>query len=150
MDLERILNEGPSAHLSWKELACHDGTPYPLNWRGDRAVMLAAEFEALRALCGGQPLSVLSAYRTKTFNAAVGGAQFSQHMQGRALDLHPPHGMTLSSFETLIRQRAKAPASKLKGLGIYPTFLHIDVRPSPKLIIWYGTRPRAEVPPETS
>ncbi len=144
--MDTAISLGPSSHLSWAELACHDGTPYPLNWRADRAILLAAEFEAIRALCGDKPLVVLSGFRTPKFNAAVGGAQHSQHKEGRALDLHPPLGMGLSAFEQFIRLRAKMPTSKLKGLGIYPSFLHIDVRPASSLIVWYGSRVKAELP----
>ncbi len=57
--------------------------------------------------------------------------------------------MALGAFEAIIRARIKAPGSKLKGLGIYPTFIHIDVRPSPALVVWYGSRPLAEVPKDT-
>lgn len=137
--------EGPSSHLSWLELACHNGTIYPLNWRMTRAMELAWEFEAIRTLCGDRPIRVLSGYRTKDYNTKIGGAQFSQHVQGRALDLKPPAKMTLANFESVIRSQAQRPESKLKGLGIYPTFLHIDVRPSTKLVVWYGSRKAAEV-----
>ncbi len=136
---------GPSAHLSWSELACHDGTAYPLNWRADRAVVLAAEFEAIRHACGDVPIVVLSAYRTRAYNRAVNGAQFSQHMDGRALDLKAPPNVSLVEFEAIMRRRAKVLGSRLKGLGVYPTFLHMDVRPSPSLVVWIGTRPQAEV-----
>ena len=76
---------GPSEHLAWSELACKDGTPYPAQWRETRAVALSAVFEALRAAVG-QPLSILSAYRTQAHNRVVGGARASQHVEGRALD----------------------------------------------------------------
>ena len=143
---ETTIENGPSPHLSWAELACHNGAIYPLNWRTTRAVILAEEFEAILTLCGNRAIRVLSAYRTKDYNTRIGGAQFSQHIQGRALDLHAPVEMTLANFESLIRTRAKMPESKLKGLGLYPTFIHIDVRPSPKLVVWYGKRKVAEMP----
>jgi uncharacterized protein YcbK (DUF882 family) len=122
---------GPSAHLSWSELACRDRirTPYPLDWRETRAVELAEAFEALRAAVG-LPLVVLSAYLTRAYNRAVGGAPNSQHLQGRALDLAPPDGW---SPIALLAVTQDIPA--IRGLGLYDTFVHIDVRPAPR-VVW--------------
>jgi uncharacterized protein YcbK (DUF882 family) len=133
--------DGPSPHLTWKELACKDGTPYPVNWRENRAVVLAREFEEIRRLCGGKPIVVLSAYRTVVYNRKIGGAKYSQHIQGRALDLRPPAGMPVSVFHHRILQYAKAGESKLRGLGLYATFVHVDIRPTPGLVRWTGGSP---------
>ena len=122
---------GPSPHLSWSELACRDRirTPYPLDYRATRAVELAAAFEALRAAVG-LPLVVLSAYRTPAHNRAVGGAPNSQHVHGRALDLAPPDGW---SPIALLAVAQDIPA--IRGLGLYDSFIHIDVRPAPR-VVW--------------
>jgi uncharacterized protein YcbK (DUF882 family) len=130
---------GPSPHLSWKELACSDGTPYPTNWRESRAVDLAREFEEIRRLTGGRALTVNSAYRTPTYNKKIGGSQYSQHMQGRALDVRPPAGMPVSVFHMRILQYAQTPQSKIRGIGLYSTFVHIDIRPAPRLVRWSGS-----------
>lgn len=131
---------GPSAHLSWSELACKDGTPYPEALRSTRAVDLAALFEAIRALCGGQPLTVSSAYRSPAHNRKIGGAPDSQHMQGRALDLKPPAGMTVPEFYERIWQ-ARDSLPKLGGIARYRTFVHVDTRPrapGQRLALWNG------------
>lgn len=134
---------GPSPHLSYDELACNDAvrTPYPEAWRTDptRLPKLSAAFEALRARVG-QPLSVLSAYRTPAHNRAIGGAINSQHKEGRALDLRPPAGW---SVERLANEARQIP--DIRGIGVYPTFLHIDVRPQTRLARWMGARPAADV-----
>lgn len=132
---------GPSPHLSWSELACHDAdrTPYPEQWRDSRLPKLAEAFEALRMMVG-HPLEVLSAYRTPAHNRAANGSATSQHMEGRALDLRPPEGWTVERLAGLARQ---IPA--IRGLGVYPTFLHIDVRPTERLARWMGSRPTADV-----
>ncbi|HYE84728.1 MAG TPA: D-Ala-D-Ala carboxypeptidase family metallohydrolase [Vicinamibacterales bacterium] len=129
---------GPSTHLTWRELGCKDGTAYPREFIDDgRAARLAAVFEAIRASCGHQPIAVLSAYRSPAHNRKVGGARNSQHVQGRALDLRPPKGWTVARFYERIR--ALAPAlPDLKGIGRYATFVHIDVRPAPHLVVWNG------------
>lgn len=133
---------GPSPHLSWAELSCKDArrTPYPPEWRESRAVPLAQEFERIRAAVGA-PILILSAYRTPEHNRAIGGARESQHVQGRALDLRPPTGVTLAQFYALIRGIALCEDSAIYGLGRYPAFVHIDLRPAPehgRLTVWRG------------
>ena len=125
----------PSTHLSWAELACKDGTPYPEEWRGTRAVALAAVFEAIRAGCGGLPIRVNSAYRSPAHNRRIGGARHSQHVQGRALDLSPPDGWSVERFHTHIRDHVPA----VRGLGKYLTFVHVDIRPESRLAAWSAT-----------
>jgi uncharacterized protein YcbK (DUF882 family) len=129
--------KGPSKHLSWKELACKDGTPYPEIWRTNRAVKLSAVFEMIRSAFGDKPITVLSAYRTSIHNRSIGGARNSQHLEGRALDLKPPNGITPFNFYRVIK--ALAPDCGIKGIGLYKTFVHIDIRPTTNTAYWKGT-----------
>ena len=129
---------GPSPHLSWTEMACKDGTSYPQAWRATRAVELAAAFEALRAAVG-LPLVVLSAYRSPAHNRRVGGARNSQHVQGRALDLRPPRGWTSTELAAVARA-----IPEVRGLGLYDNFVHIDVRPVDRIVVWNGARAEAD------
>lgn len=128
---------GPSNHLSWAELACKDGTPYPQEFRDDfRVLLLAACFEDVRALWG-KPITILSAYRTPSWNSKIGGARNSQHLYGRALDLAPPEGVSIYEFYQNIYNNTDN--FGIKGLGKYLTFVHIDVRPTDRLYTWSGT-----------
>lgn len=131
---------GPSAHLNWAELACHDAvrTPYPQDWRLSRAVELADLFERFREWCGGGPLVVLSGFRTPAWNAHIGGARKSQHVQGRALDLTRP-GWPIERLHRAARAFA-ATEEGLGGVGYYPGFLHLDTRPGDRLVVWHGSR----------
>ena len=135
---------GPSPHLSWRELGCRDGTPYPEKWKLTRAVLLAQGFEAIRAEVDG-PIRVSSAYRTRDYNARVGGSRYSQHIEGRALDLAVPRKLTLTEFFEIVLFVARRPSSLLRGLGVYPSFVHIDIRPSRRLVRWQGKRADAEL-----
>lgn len=138
------MGTGPSPHLRWAELACHDtlGTPYPLDWRETRLVVLATEFEAVRAMLAVRlgrivPLRVLSAYRTWAYNRAIGGAPRSQHCYGRALDLAPMVGGQRALDELHGAALARAlTTGAIRGLGRYDTFVHLDVRPAPGLVQW--------------
>ena len=137
------MSLGPSAHLSWDELACNDGTPYPFEWRVVRAEPLALEFEAIRVIVGG-PIDINSAYRTLAHNRKSKSRPTSQHVQGRGLDLGLPPWLTLLSFSGIVLEVAHRPGSRLRGIGLYPRFIHIDTRPSIRLARWRGSRLTAD------
>ena len=130
----------PSPHLSWSELACRDGTPYPEAW-GDRARALGEVFEDFRAAVGGSPLVIGSAYRTPTWNRRCGGSARSQHLSGRALDCYPPVAMLLAEFRALARDQAEADP-RIGGFGLYRWGVHFDIRPrrAGRLVVWNKLR----------
>lgn len=123
---------GPTPHLSWRELACRDRlrTPYPLDYRTDptRLPVLGEAFEALHAQVG-LPLVVTCGYRTPAHNRQEGGAPNSQHVVGRALDIRVPEGWAPEALAAVARG-----IEAIKGVGWYPArpgrraFIHIDVR----------------------
>ena len=129
-----------SPNLTWEELRCSDTAEYPVRWRTTRAVVLAAEFEAVRELYG-EALVVNSGYRTPTYNTRIGGAAKSQHVEGRALDLMPlwKDQHTSAAVKRLwaaAAERASHPSSKLRGLGFSQWGVHMDTRPSATLVTW--------------
>ena len=145
---DQILDAGPSPHLTWAELGCHDAarTSYPVRWRQRRARRLAAVFEAIRHACGDHPLRVLSGYRTPAHNRGVGGARHSQHVQGRAIDLAPPRGWTVTGFHAVVRAVARADR-KIGAVGYYRWGVHVDIRARRKgrLVAWHGRAVRVRV-----
>lgn len=141
------MHYGPSQHLAWYELACHDGTQYPQEWRSDRALELAEAFETVRAYFGGFPIRVNSAYRTPAWNGMVGGADDSEHLEGRAIDSFPPFRWTVEEYHDGIVVLAKR-RGIIRGIGLYRTFVHFDTRPGEELVMWNGTRLVPESPKE--
>lgn len=132
-----MIGYGPTAHLNWVELGCKDGTPYPNEFRVDgRALRLAIVFENIRSMYD-EPISIFSAYRTLKWNKKIGGAKYSQHLYGKALDLAPPEGITIRKFYNDIRLNTTL--FGINGLGRYLTFIHVDIRPSSRLIVWSGS-----------
>lgn len=125
---------GKSLHITWDELACNDGTPYPAEFVADgRVIELIVLFERIRALFN-RPIIINSAYRTIKYNKKVKGSPNSQHLYGKALDLQPPTNVTVEQFyNTLFNNYLTL---GIRGLGKYPTFVHVDIRDSDKLVTW--------------
>ena len=135
---------GPSKHLSWRELACHDylQTPYPVDKR-DRAQRLGDVFEALRSWLGDRPLAVLSAFRTVRHNQAVGGAARSRHVTGEAMDIRA--NCDVGDFHRRVNSALEHDATlkaHVGGIGLYPWGVHVDIRPLKK----GGKRARWQAP----
>jgi hypothetical protein len=130
-----------STHFPWAELACHDGTPVPIELVPN-AVALADLLEVVRFQWGG-PLLVVSGYRTEEYNRRVGGAPRSQHVLARAADVRPVHVHDVPRLADLIRANVTSPSLKaLGGWGVYPQWVHLDVRPRPEsghVAFWYGS-----------
>jgi hypothetical protein len=122
-------------------MACRDGTPYPTMWRRTRALLLAEEVNALTKTVGTAPI-VLSGYRTFAWHIQHDkGRARCPHLEGRALDLAPPPGLTMDEWWDVVYAQSRNGLSRIRGLGRYDMFLHIDVRPTRRLIWWRGQRP---------
>lgn len=100
-------------------LACKDADQ---SLRIHKASVLA--LEQLGETYGMKP-RLNSGYRTPAYNASIGGAKHSQHIEGRAFDCRFD-SIGGSSNETLARFGAAAVKCGFVGFGIYDTFIHID------------------------
>jgi uncharacterized protein YcbK (DUF882 family) len=130
-------------YFSPVEMACRDGTPYPEQWVFRLGVLFQA-FDTIREAHGG-PISIVSGYRSDAHNVAIGGAEKSQHPEGRAGDLRPvgaKNATDIHNFHRLIVRllgEGKLPA--VGGIGCYPWtkrngalvpgWCHVDTRPRP-------------------
>ncbi len=116
-------------YLSYRELACRDGTPYPNEWRSTRLPQLAKTFASLRRFLGNKPLTITSAYRTVTHNRRVNGTRNSRHLAGQALDVARPSSLTIEEFHETVRAWVESgTAPYLGAVGYYQDFVHIDTR----------------------
>lgn len=99
-----------SAHFTADELACpHCGACFVTD-------ELVAGLERLRSIVG-RPVTLRSGYRCPQHNHAVGGAEDSQHVYGRAADLVEPVG------------EHEAHGAGFRGLGLSRgRVIHVDVR----------------------
>lgn len=106
-----------STNFKVKEFACTDGTdPIFIS------LELVQILQKIRTHFG-KAVTITSAYRTPPKNKAVGGKTYSQHLYGRAADIKVK-GVTPKKVaayaETLLNGKG--------GIGIYDTFVHIDIR----------------------
>lgn len=130
-------------HFDSKEFACKDGTEYPEALIEDRLKPLCLTLEVIRRVAGGQPLRITSGYRTLTYNRKIGSHDTSQHVKGRACDFQHPSLTTDQLYTLIAKLYAAGQLPHLGGIGKYPTFIHVDVRPRPEddhLARWTGDR----------
>jgi uncharacterized protein YcbK (DUF882 family) len=115
-----------SKNFSRSEFACK-GT----NCCGHSAPVQPELISVLQALRDqlNLPLSITSGFRCNRHNESVGGAARSFHTLGMAADVACPDGMTA---EDLAQAAETIPAFQQGGIGIYPSWVHLDVRTTGK------------------
>jgi len=104
-------------HFKRKEFACKCGCGFDAV-----DVELLEVLENLRTFTG-QPIIINSACRCESHNKAVGGKKNSQHTKGKACDIVVKNMTPKFIYEVL--------TTKYKdkyGIGLYRSFVHIDVR----------------------
>lgn len=110
-------NKKLSANFKVREFACNDGSDVIFV-----APELVAVLQKIREHFG-KPVVLNSGFRTASYNKKVGGATYSQHQYGTAADIRIS-GVTPKKIaeyaETLLPGKG--------GIGIYSSFVHVDVR----------------------
>jgi len=89
---------------------------------------LISKLQMLRDLVG-EPIRITSGYRCEQYNKSVGGSVNSPHLTGEGADLQV-RGMTPFTLAIL------ADRIKYIRIGIYPTHLHIDIKPAKPSKYW--------------
>ena len=101
-------------NLKVEEFACRDGSD---------VILISEELVTLLQKIRDhfkRSMEICSGYRTESYNQKVGGAAKSQHMLGMAADI------AIAGISPLEVAEFLQPASG--GIGVYPTFTHVDVR----------------------
>ena len=122
-------------HFSIEEFDCHDGTKYPQEWIDNRLKILCIELELIRSFWG-RPVKILSGYRTQEYNTKIGGAPKSQHKEGRASDIQIDGISPKEVHDCILKMIKDGLLKNIKGLGLYKSFVHVDVRPTKELARW--------------
>ncbi len=133
-----------SKHFKVEEFKQHakHGLPevqYPSEWVDTKLSKLVSLLDIIRE-AAGSAITITSGYRSPAYNRKIGGAKTSQHMQGTAADIKCKgmHAEKLHSLILRLYRDGKLPG--LGGLGLYPTFVHVDIRPTQRLARWHGGR----------
>lgn len=107
------------------EFACKDGSQVPINFLPN-VQLLAKNLQVLRDYLG-EPVRLNSGYRSPTYNAKIGGAKNSQHLLAKAADI-TVKSKTPKQLAAIIEKLIEEKKMKQGGMGIYPGFVHYDVR----------------------
>ena len=89
-------------------------------------LQLAKNLQVLRDAVG-KSISITSGYRSPQHNKKIGGAKDSQHVKGMAADIKVA-GMTPKEVALVIEGLIEQGKMKQGGIGIYPSWVHYDVR----------------------
>ncbi len=106
-----------SKNFALSEFACHDGS---------KEIMIDYELvQLLQKLRDtlSKPIMITSGYRSIAYNKECGGISMSNHLTGKAADIKIA-GMTP------LQVALAADKIGFKGVGVYPTFTHVDVQGS--------------------
>jgi hypothetical protein len=76
----------------------------------------------------GAPVRITNAYRNSAYNAAIGGAKQSQHLEFNALDFVVEGGSRPTHWARVLRSMRDDQNLFSGGIGLYPTFVHLDTR----------------------
>lgn len=119
-------DDASSEHFNLSEFASHDGANTPRGAIGNIQTLMN-QLEVLRAELGGNPITIISGYRSPAHNTSIGGATRSQHLCGRAADIRVGD-YTPAQVHAKIEELISAGRMMQGGLGIYDTFVHYDTR----------------------
>ena len=106
-----------SPNFKVREFACKDGSD-PIFVAPELVEMLQKIRSHFQS-----PVTVNSGYRTPGHNRKVDGAAYSQHLYGAAADIQVK-GVSPEK----VAAYAETILPHCGGIGIYPTFVHVDVR----------------------
>jgi uncharacterized protein YcbK (DUF882 family) len=112
-----------SKNFNYSEFRCKDqeGTEVPAGYLANVKKLVDTILQPLRDILG-EPIHIHSGYRTVAHNKAVGGAKNSQHLVAKAADI-TVKSKTPKQLAAIIEKKFNP-----KGMGIYPGFIHVDVR----------------------
>lgn len=112
-------------NFTLQEFACHDGAAVPSELIPN-VKELAKNLQVLRNALG-ESIRVNSGYRTPAYNKKIGGVPNSQHLQAKAADI-VVKSKTPKQLAAAIESLIASGMMKQGGIGIYPGFVHYDIR----------------------
>lgn len=123
--MEQALITQLATNFHIREFKCKDGTEVPEQYICN-VQKVAAQLQILRDYLK-EPIHINSAYRTPAYNARIGGAKNSQHLTASAADI-TVKSKTPRQLKAIVEKLIEQKKLSIGGIGLYPGFLHIDVR----------------------
>jgi len=120
------MNNRLSKNFNFSEFASKDGaepTPDVL----ENLRKLTRNLEVIREHFGNVPIKINSGWRSPAHNAKIGGVKNSQHVKGKAADI-VIKGFTPRQIAAELEKLIAAKKISQGGIGVYPNFLHYDIR----------------------
>jgi uncharacterized protein YcbK (DUF882 family) len=112
-------------NFSLHEFDCNDGTPVPDALLGN-VEALAEQLQILRDFLG-ERIMISSAYRHPAYNKKIGGKSNSYHLRAMAADI-TVKSKTPRQLKAIVEKLIEQKKLKFGGIGLYPGFLHVDIR----------------------
>jgi uncharacterized protein YcbK (DUF882 family) len=112
-------------NFSLHEFDCNDGTPVPDALLGN-VEALAEQLQILRNHLG-ERIMISSAYRHPAYNKKIGGKSNSYHLRAMAADI-TVKSETPRQLKAIVEKLIEQKKVKFGGIGLYPGFLHVDIR----------------------
>ena len=119
-----------TTHFDREEFDCRDGTEYPAASVPGTLLLLCKDLEVVREKCGNHPISILSGYRTVSWNKHIGGADDSRHLYGDAADFFVV-GVDAKHVFEVCAVLQETGLIHCGGLAYYAQrfpFVHLDIR----------------------
>lgn len=107
------------------EFNCRDGRGVPPEYMAN-VKKVAENLQILRDHIG-EAIHINSCYRPTDYNKKIGGAPNSQHLTASAADI-TAKSYTPKQLATVVEKLIIEGKLKFGGLGIYPGFIHVDIR----------------------
>ena len=119
------MDQKLSKSFSIEEFNSKDGAEMPADVL-ENIKKLAKNLQVIRDEIG-KPIKINSAYRSPAHNKAVGGVKNSMHVKGKAADIVVT-GVTPTQLAAVIFKLIEQKKISQGGVGIYPNFVHYDIR----------------------
>jgi uncharacterized protein YcbK (DUF882 family) len=113
-------------NFNLSEFDCKDGTKVPEKYLLN-VKYVADNLQVLRDYLEVPVQVTGSGYRTPAHNKKVGGAKFSQHLTASGADINA-QGYEPKQLAEVIELLILKGKMKQGGLGVYPNFVHYDIR----------------------
>jgi uncharacterized protein YcbK (DUF882 family) len=119
------MDQRLSKNFTLDEFESKDGAETPPEVL-DNLRQLAKNLQVLRDYLG-KSIKINSGYRSPAHNKAVKGEKNSYHTKGKAADI-VVSGYTPTQLAAVIFKLIEEKKISQGGVGIYPTFVHYDIR----------------------